>query len=94
MKRMFIATLSTLFLSAIVAPGAKAIRPELLGHPVHPTIHEDVTPTKPVEMKLDLSRKEEAMPVKEEEPATVQPQMEEEPPFDYFEMLYREKYGS
>lgn len=93
MKRVFIATLSTLFLSAMVAPGAKAIRPELLGHLAHPTIHEDATPTKPVEMKAGLSQKPEAMSLQKES-ATIQTPMSEELPFDYFEKFYREKYGS
>lgn len=94
MKRMIVATLSTLVLSTLVAPGAQAIRPELLPYPVHPTISEATTSTEPSETKLELSQKQLSMSSQKTIPATVQPQQSEIPPFGYFEKIYREKFGS
>ncbi|MDX2229517.1 MAG: hypothetical protein NW220_07760 [Leptolyngbyaceae cyanobacterium bins.349] len=93
MKRIIIATLSTLVLSTLVAPSAKAIRPELLGHPVHPTISEATAPIQASEMKIEQTEKAGLM--RDEKAANkLQSQPSEQPPFEYFEKIYREKYGS
>jgi len=94
MKRIIVATLSTLVLTTLITPSAKAIRPELLNHPVHPTIVEETAPVVPVEMKVELSKKDITATIQKMNSETVQPQQSEEPPFGYFEKIYREKYGS
>lgn len=96
MKRLMSAVLSTLVLSALVAPGAKAIRPELLPERVHPTIHTDkVAEPKPVEMvqkptvqtSMQTSHDQKTVEVK----ASAQ---SEQLPFGFFENYYRQHYGN
>lgn len=94
MKRIIVATLSTLVLSTLVAPGAKAIRPELLGHPVQSTISEETVPTSAFEMKLEPIGRASVTPDQKATADKVKPQQIEEPSFEYFEKIYREKYGS
>jgi hypothetical protein len=94
MKRIIIATLSTLVLSTLVTPGAKAIRPELLSHPVHPTISEATPSIAPSEMTAEPSQKPVSQSAPKTNSATVKPQQSDDPPFGYFEKVYREKYGS
>jgi hypothetical protein len=94
MKWLVGAALSTLVLSALVAPGAKAIRPELLPERVHPTIHTDTsTEPKPIEMS---QKPTVSMPkAQEQKPAEVQraPQSDNLP-FGFFENYYRQHYGN
>lgn len=94
MKRMIIATLSTLVLSTLVVPEAQAIRPELLPQRIHPTLSAEPTPTSASQIKLERVEKAVVMPTQKAASDAVQAPQSEEPPFGYFEMIYREKYGS
>jgi hypothetical protein len=92
MKRILVATLSTLVLSASIAPAAHAIRPELLPQSNYPSASaEKVTPNLPQETSLEASQKPSMMPAQE---AAAKTQLESEKDFYYFERLYKEKYGS
>ncbi len=95
MKRLISAVLSTLVLSALVAPGAKAIRPELLPERVHPTIHTDNSAEpKPTEMAQKPTIQTSMQKDQAQKPAEMKaaPQSEELP-FGFFENYYREHYG-
>lgn len=94
MKRIIVATLSTLMLSTLVAPGAEAIRPELSGRPVQSTVLEETTPAPVAERKMERIEKAVIMPNEKASPDKVQSQPNERPSFEYFEKVYREKYGS
>jgi len=93
MKRIIIATLSTLVLSTLVVPEAKAIRPELLPQRLHPTFSSPAL-TPGSEIKIERFEKAVVAPEQKASSNKVKPQQSEEPPFGYFEKIYREKYGS
>ena len=93
MKRILVATLSTLVLSTLVSP-AKAIRPELLPQPIHPTISGKTVSAVPVEIKVEPSQKNATVSGQKTNSEMVQSQFDEKPSFEYFEKFYREKYGS
>jgi hypothetical protein len=97
MKRLMSAVLFTLVLSALVAPGAKAIRPELLPERVHPTIHTDNSAeSKPVEMaqqptvQASMPKTQEQKPVEEVKRVPESDNL----PFGFFENYYRQHYGN
>lgn len=95
MKRLISAVLSTLVLSALVAPGAKAIRPELLPERVHPTIHtNDAAEPKPGELTQQSIVQTSMQTPHEQKSVEVKPiSQSEELPFGFFENYYREHYG-
>jgi len=93
MKWIILTTVSTLVLSTLVVPSAKAIHPELLSTPVHPTISAETMIAAPLELQIESTQKPQK-PVQKSNSAIEQFQLGEEPPFGYFEKIYREKYGS
>jgi hypothetical protein len=94
MKRIIVVTLSTLVLSALVAPSAKAIRPELLPQPVQSaTPTQTTTPSQPQLTETAPEQKTTLAPMPNDSAKMVQPQPSEESLFYYFEALHREKYG-
>ncbi len=94
MKRIIAAVLSTLVLSTLVSPGAKATRPELLPQRVHPTISSDTTvPNMPTKSSKSVQQ-QTSMSTQRTNPEMFQPQQSGEPSFDYFEEAYRENYGT
>lgn len=94
MKRIIVATLSTLVLSTLVAPGAKAIRPELLPQRIHPTLSAEKSPALTSENKTEETKKTVAMPDQKTTSNRMKQQESEEATFEYREKVYREKYGS
>lgn len=97
MKRLISAVLSTLVLSALVAPGAKAIRPELLPERVHPTIHtDDSAKSQPVEMAQQETVQTSMPKIQEQKPATEVKRVPQSDnlPFGFFENYYRQNYGN
>lgn len=97
MKRLISAVLATLALSTLVAPGAQAIRPELLPERVHPTIHTDnsVAP-KPVEMAQQPTIQTSMSKVQTQKPMEEVKRVPESDnlPFGFFENYYRQHYGN
>lgn len=96
MKRLISAVLSTLVLSTLVAPGAQAIRPELLPERVHPTVHTDqAAEPQPVEMTQQPTMQTSMQTPNDQKPVEVKPAPQsQEVPFSFFENYYREHYGS
>jgi hypothetical protein len=95
MQRLIGSSLFALLLATMIAPSAKAIRPELLPERVHPTIHTDAisgqesamlekTPTVQVSMQSKTPKTSEAK----------QSSTNERPSFEYFENVYRQRYGN
>lgn len=91
MKRIILATVSTLVLSALITPEAQAIRPELLPQSIHPTLSSKTLNTAP-QSEVELSQKSEQMPV-DQNRFEGQTEKREEPSSSYFDKAYREKYG-
>uniref|UniRef100_A0A832H5L2 Uncharacterized protein n=1 Tax=Oscillatoriales cyanobacterium SpSt-402 TaxID=2282168 RepID=A0A832H5L2_9CYAN len=94
MKRVLAAVTSTLILSTLVAPGAKAIRPELLPQRVHPTFSTEAAlnqeTTQAPKMEKEQSSMQTQKPLQEVQKSTGSNELT----FEQLEKAYKDKYGS
>ncbi len=93
MRRILAVATSTLVLSTLVAPGAKAIRPELLPQRSHPTISEAVISRETVQNSP--VKKTDELPQSSQPSQAIQKSTDsKKPSFEDFEKAYKDKYGT